>query len=107
MNRDGLLNRRHFLAQAALTAGGALFAARASAQDATLQTLIEQTQRGGFGQDFDAGLRSVVMPKASLPTLSPQTVQTTEQAIPKYEAMVAQGGWPQVQASDRLRLGNR
>lgn len=107
--RDGgaRLDRRSFLAKAGLTAAGALWTARAGAQDLTLQTLIEQNQRSNFGQGFDSGLRSVVMPKASLPTLSPQTVQTTEQAIPRYEAIVAQGGWPVVQPTDRLRLGNR
>ena len=38
--------------------GGTLLAARALAQDATLQTLIEQTQRNDFGQNFDSGLRT-------------------------------------------------
>ena len=47
------------------------------------------------------------MPKASLPTLSPSTVQTTEQAIGQYEAIVARGGWPSVPPSQALRLGNR
>ena len=60
------LHRRAFLRHAARGAaglGGTLLAARALAQDVTLQTLIEQTQRNDFGQDFDSGLRSVVMPK--------------------------------------------
>jgi murein L,D-transpeptidase YcbB/YkuD len=47
------------------------------------------------------------MPQASLPTLAPSTVQTTEQAIQRYEAIVAGGGWPAVPQSDRLRLGKR
>ena len=38
------------------------------------------------------------MPKASLPTLSPATVQHTEQAIAQFEGIVAQGGWPEVRA---------
>jgi murein L,D-transpeptidase YcbB/YkuD len=47
------------------------------------------------------------MPKASLPTLAPQTLQTTEAAIPRFEAAVQQGGWAFVPPTDRLRLGNR
>jgi murein L,D-transpeptidase YcbB/YkuD len=104
--RQAIYNRRHLLRGIAAL-GGTLATGRAFAQDATLQALIEQNQRGEFGQGFDAGLRSVKMPKASLATLSPQTVQTTEQAIPRYEAIVARGGWKIVQPTDRLRLGNR
>lgn len=104
--QDTWLNRRRLLRGIA-SLGGAMAVGPAFAQDATLQALIDQNQRGGFGQGFDAGLRSVKMPKASLATLSPQTVQTTEQAIPRYEAIVARGGWAVVQPTDRLRLGNR
>lgn len=103
--RQTFTRRRLLRGMASL--GGTIAAGHAFAQDATLQALIEQNQRNGFGQGFDAGLRSVKMPKASLSTLSPQTVQTTEQAIPRYEAIVARGGWPKVEPTDRLRLGNR
>ncbi len=105
-----VITRRQILrgmASGALGAAGMMAAGRALAQDATLQMLIEQTQRNEFGQGFDPGSRTIRMPKASLATLSPQTVQTTEQVIPKYEAIVAKGGWPFVQPADRLRLGNR
>ena len=47
------------------------------------------------------------MPKASLPTLAPETVQHTELAIARYEQVVANGGWPQVPVNDRLRTGAR
>jgi murein L,D-transpeptidase YcbB/YkuD len=89
---------------AALVGGTTL--ARA-ADDATLQSLIDQTQRNDFGQGFDSASRTIHMPKASLPTLSPSTVQTTEQAIPQYEAIVSRGGWASVPPVERLRLGNR
>ncbi len=89
-----------------LAAGG--LAQRAAAQEGTLlQALIQQNQRRELGQDFDAASRTIHMPKASLPTLSSGTVQTTEQAVGKYEAIVAAGGWPKVPPADRLRLGNR
>jgi len=107
MRRTSRNISRRRLIGALAAAAGTLGAGRALAQDAMLQALIEQNQRGEFGQGFDAGLRSVRMPKSSLATLSPQTVQTTEQAIPRYEAIVARGGWKPVQPTDRLRLGNR
>ncbi len=97
---------RH-LGRGALGIGAATYAARAEAQDNVLQLLMEQTRRGDFGQTYDSGIRSVKMPKSSLPTLSPATAQTTEAAIPRYEQMAAQGGWPVVPASDRMRLGHR
>jgi hypothetical protein len=44
------------------------------------------------------------MPKASLPTLSPATVQHTEQAIAQFEASSPRAAGPRSR-SDRLRLG--
>ena len=46
-------------------------------------------------------------PKASLPTLSPANVPTTEAAIARYERIAAAGGWPQVPQAERLRTGAR
>ncbi len=99
-------NRRAFLTAAAAT-GGALAASAAFGQDALLQALIEQTQRGEFGQGFDAASRTITMPKASLPTLSPATAEHTAQAIARYEGIVSRGGWREVPKLDRLRLGAR
>ncbi|MET0278154.1 MAG: L,D-transpeptidase family protein [Pseudorhodoplanes sp.] len=104
LDRRSLL--RH-LVRAGAAAGGLLAAARAQAQDRTLQLLIEQSQRGDFGQGYDTGIRTVKMPKSSLPTLAPETLQTTEAAIPQIEAIVQRGGWAFVPPTDRLRLGNR
>ena len=103
------LSRRAVLRglQAAALAGGGLAASRAFGQDATLEALIDQNQGNDFGQGFDSGSRTIQMPKASLPTLSPATVQHTEQAIAQFESIVAKGGWPEVAQSDRLRLGSR
>jgi murein L,D-transpeptidase YcbB/YkuD len=47
------------------------------------------------------------MPTASLPTLSPATVQHTEQAIQVFEGVLSRGGWPEVTRADRMRLGSR
>jgi murein L,D-transpeptidase YcbB/YkuD len=101
-------DRRAFLSLlgGGLAAGGALMRG-AAAQDATLQALIEQNQRREIGQDFDAASRTIHMPEASLPTLAPSTMQSTELAVGQYEGIQARGGWPVVPPVDRLRLGNR
>jgi murein L,D-transpeptidase YcbB/YkuD len=102
------MNRRGFLRRTAGAALGVAASLRSAAgQDSLLETLMQQSQSGDFGQGFDAPSRTVQMPKSSLPTLSPATVATTEQAIPAYEAMVAQGGWAHIPPTDKLRLGVR
>ncbi len=101
--------RRSFLKLLALGLAGAGLARRAAAAEegSLLQALIEQNQRRELDLNFDAASRTIHMPKASLPTLSPGTVETTQQAVGKYEGIVARGGWPKVPPTDRLRLGNR
>jgi len=102
-------DRRMFLnlLGAGLAAGGAWVGRAGAAEDNTLQALIDQNQRRELGQDFDSASRTIHMPKASLPTLSPSTMETTAQAIARYEAILSSGGWPKVPPTDRLRLGNR
>jgi murein L,D-transpeptidase YcbB/YkuD len=94
---------KHFAGAATLTG---VFARTARAEDAALDALMDDRQ-GSYGQDFDQRSRTIHMPKASAPTLSPATVQTSEHAIGTYDAIVARGGWPQVPQIDELRLGNR
>jgi murein L,D-transpeptidase YcbB/YkuD len=103
-NRRAIL--RH-LAGATALAGGGLAATRAFGQDAALEALIEQNIDQNSGQDFDAGSRTIHMPKASLPTLSPATVQHTEQAIQAFEGIVGRGGWAEVNQIERARVGAR
>ena len=104
------LCRRVFLrrlAGAATLAATGLAAARAAADDRPLDALIGDTDRGEFGQAFDQASRTIHMPKASAPTLSPATAQFTETAIKTYDGIVAHGGWPEVPKVDELRLGTR
>ena len=101
-------DRRAFLSGAAVTCLGAALAGAARAEDSDpLQELIQQSQQDEFGAGFDAAANKGQMPKSSLPTLSPATTQTTEQAVGQYEAIVARGGWPVIPPVDRLRLGVR
>jgi murein L,D-transpeptidase YcbB/YkuD len=107
-HRKPRLDRRALLRGLGLGLSAAALARPAFAtEDATLQALIDQNQKRELGQDFDSASRTIHMPKASLPTLSPSTVETTEQAIGQYEGIAARGGWPVVPPADRLRLGNR
>jgi len=110
-DRDGAgTDRRAFLRRAAgvaaLAATG-LVARAAFAEDDALDALIGDTQRGEFGQGFDEASRTIHMPKASEPTVSTATAQTTEKAIDRYADIVARGGWPQVPSVSALRLGDR
>ena len=89
-----------------LAASSVMTSALAQADD-PLQQLIQQNQRSGLGAGFDSASRTIHMPKASLPTLAPETVQHTEMAVARYEQVVANGGWPQVPLNDRLRTGAR
>ncbi len=80
---------------------------RAFADDKPLDALLGDTDHGEFGQAFDQASRTIHMPKATAPTLSPATAQFTETAIKAYDDIVARGGWPVVPKVDELRLGNR
>jgi L,D-transpeptidase YcbB len=102
-HRAAGVSRRCFLAGTASLVGGAAYAQ----EDAILRSLIRDNQKVDFGQNFDWTSRTILMPKASLPTLSHATAETTERAIGQYEAIVARGGWPMVSPVERLRVGNR
>ncbi len=106
--RDYRPDRRAFLQRfAGTTVLVAAAARRAFADDRPLDALIGDTDRGEFGQNFDQASRTIRMPKASAPTLSPATAQFTETAIKTYDDIVARGGWPDVPKVDELRLGIR
>ena len=103
-------DRRAFLrhlAGATALAGAVASARVAWAEDAALDELIGETQRGKGGQGFDDASRTIHMPKASVPTVSAATAQTTEQAVERYAGIVGRGGWPQIPTVSTLRLGDR
>jgi len=103
-------DRRAFLRRlgGAATLAAAGFSGRgALADDQMLDALMGDAQHGDFGQSFDDTSRTIHMPGPSEPTLSPATVLSTEQAIDRYDTIVARGGWPRVPAVKMLRLGER
>ncbi len=71
-DRRALLRRA--AGMTALAAGG-FTASRALAEP--LDDLLGDTDRGDFGQEFDQASRTIHMPKATAPTLSPATAQFT------------------------------
>jgi murein L,D-transpeptidase YcbB/YkuD len=95
---------KHLAGAAALTAA---FAPRARAEDAALDALMGDDSNGAPGQGFDQASRTVRMPTASAPTLSPATAHITEQAVATYDSIVARGGWPMVPPIDNARIGER
>src|SRR5216683_1920346 len=107
-----VLDRRRLLrtlaqGAAAGLAGFGLIARRAAAEETTLQALIERKERDDLDPKLDSARRILPMPNASLPTLSPGTLQATERAIGRYEAILASGGWPVVPPVNRLGPGMR
>ncbi len=108
---EGRTDRRGFLRKltglATFAAAAAAGSRGAFADDAALDALIGDAQRGEFEQNFDDASRTIHMPKASEPTVSAATAHTTEQAIDRYADIVARGGWPQVPSVKVLRLGDR
>ena len=66
----------------------------------------------GFGnqaewaQKYDAAPQLEVQ-RTTTPTLSPQTVAATEQAIQTYQGIVAKGGWAALQGATNLHVGSK
>lgn len=97
--------RRDFVAAMGV-AGAALSAPSvAKAQATTIMDILRSPQRGNWDDQFDAtGARKPEV-KSRLPILSPETVSYVERAIDNYRGIVGRGGWPRVNATQRLKVG--
>jgi murein L,D-transpeptidase YcbB/YkuD len=98
------LSRRAVRASTAAVAATAAARAEEMSPDQMLKELMQENQDNELS-GFDNAIRNVKLPKASLPTLSPSTAETTQAAIAQYEAIVAKGGWPEVGRTERLKVG--
>lgn len=97
-------NRRFFLTGAGAIAAAAL-TGTANAQD-VIGDILSSPRRGNWNDQFDASVSQSGGKVAShLPIFSPETVFYIEQAIGQYSNIVAQGGWPTVPATKKLKLG--
>lgn len=71
-----------------------------------IDELINAPRRGNWDDQFDAkASRTVAGVVSNNPMLSPNNFVNIQQAITDYQAIVANGGWPQVNPSIKLRLG--
>ncbi|MFN3634974.1 MAG: murein L,D-transpeptidase [Rhizobium rhizophilum] len=98
------LSRRSLLRGAA-AAGAAAFAGQAVAQDA-IDDLINAPRRGNWDDQFDAqASRTAAAVSSNSSMLSPNNLAYMQQAIGQYQTIVANGGWPTVNAPGALRIG--
>lgn len=96
-------SRRFFLSGAGAIAMTALSGA-ASAQD-VIGEVLGSSRRGNWDDQFDARVSQGAKVASTLPVFTSQTAAFTQQAIAQYQNIVAQGGWPVVPATKKLRLG--
>lgn len=78
-------------------------ATTASAKDPIAQVLENSSAEWSDG--FDSGARGAADVRTSSPILSPDIFAATSRAIEQYSQIVAQGGWPNVPADRKLRIG--
>ncbi|TCD14384.1 L,D-transpeptidase family protein [Oricola cellulosilytica] len=105
MNRSKQGSRRSFLKGAGALGATLAGLSQARAQD-TLIEVLRSPRRGNWEDQFDAvGTRAPEV-RSRQPILSPATVSYVEQAIATYRGIVAQGGWPHVNLTERLKVGS-
>lgn len=96
---------RRALLRGAAVAGVAALAGQAAAQTA-IDDVINAPRRGNWDDQFDAQVsRANANVVSNTPILSPSNVMHVQQAIANYQAIVANGGWPQVNPGVKLQLG--
>ncbi|WP_018687571.1 L,D-transpeptidase family protein [Ahrensia kielensis] len=100
-------SRRTVLKSAAALSAAAILPSAANAQ-ASIGDILQSPQRGNWDDQFDsAGSSNRAAVDSRLPILSPSTVSYVEVAIDNYRRIVANGGWPRVNATQRLKVGVR
>lgn len=96
-------SRRMFLSGASAIAASVI-AGGASAQN-VVDDILKAAGRGNWDDTFDARATGRGKVASTLPIFSPQTISYTEQAIAQYQDIVSRGGWEQVPATKKLKLG--
>ncbi|KPB01752.1 L,D-transpeptidase family protein [Ahrensia marina] len=100
-------NRRNVLKSAAALGTAAFLPSMAKAQS-SIGDILQSPQRGNWDDQFDsAGSSNRAAVDSRLPILSPPTVSYVEAAIDNYRGIVSNGGWPLVNATQRLKVGVR
>jgi murein L,D-transpeptidase YcbB/YkuD len=97
-------SRRGFLRSAALL-GAAAVAGPALAEGA-MDDIINAPRRGNWDDQFDAkSSRTAAAIMSNNPIFGAGAATNLQQAIYDYEAISANGGWPQVQTNQKLKIG--
>ncbi len=96
-------SRRLFLSGASALAAS-MIAGGANAQN-VVDDILKAAGRGNWDDTFDARATGAGKVASTLPIFSPQTISYTEQAIGAYRDIVGRGGWEQVPATKKLKLG--
>ncbi|QRM54942.1 L,D-transpeptidase family protein [Sinorhizobium sp. BG8] len=103
-NGIDVFSRRAFLRTAA-TIGAAAVAGKAAAQSA-IDEIINAPRRGNWDDQFDAkASRTATAVVSNNPIFGPGSAGHIQQAIFDYQNIVANGGWPQVNAGQKLEIG--
>src|SRR5262245_20233913 len=98
-------SRRGFLRHAALM-GAAAVAGPAFAQEIGIDEIINAPRRGNWDDQFDAkASRTAAAVQTYNPIFGPGAAANPQQAIYDYESIVANGGWPQVNTTVKLKIG--
>jgi murein L,D-transpeptidase YcbB/YkuD len=101
-----MYDRRAFLGGMGAVAGSLMAsAAFAQQQDDAIGEVLRSSRRGNWDDQFDARASQGGKVATNLPIFSPQTVSYVETAIGQYQNIVSAGGWPDVPATKKLRLG--
>ncbi len=87
-----------------LAVPAALFLGLAS--QAMAQTADAVGEQAEWAQKYDSDARLQVQ-RSTTPTLSPQTVASTEAAVQTYTSIVSQGGWGTVPGGINLHIGSK
>jgi murein L,D-transpeptidase YcbB/YkuD len=87
--------------------GAAALAGRAVADDVSLQDVINAPRRGNWDDQFDAkASRTAAAILSNNPIFGSGAAANLQQAIYDYETIVANGGWPKVQTTQKLKIGS-
>jgi murein L,D-transpeptidase YcbB/YkuD len=99
------MSRRGFLRSAALL-GAAAVAAPSLAEEVPLDEIINAPRRGNWDDQFDAkASRTAAAVLSNNPIFGSGAAANLQQAIYDYESIVANGGWPQISTTQKLKIG--
>lgn len=99
------LSRRSFLTTAASLSAAAL-ARPLLGQELSMDEIINAPRRGNWDDQFDAkASRTAAAVSTRNPIFGPGASANLQQAIYDYETIVANGGWPRVNTTVKLKIG--